>query len=386
MPTDIHMPKLSESVVEGTIIRWLKQPGDPIRLYEPLLEIETDKVSIEVPSPAAGILRSIHVPEGTTVSIGVLLARVDDPVDVSGQAAAAPAADRAFGASAPARFFSPIVRRIAQDHALNLDDIPGSGLGGRVTKQDVLRHLATRSTPQAVTTLPTDADTEVLPISPMRRAIAEHLSSAVRTAPHVTSVIEVDMQRIVQHREAQRAAFAAQGFKLSYMPYLVEAVIAGLNAVPIMNAAYTDAGIKQHRRKHIGIAVALDDGLIVPVLQNADERNLVGLARAITDLAERARAGRLAPEETRGGTFTITNHGISGSLLATPIINQGQAGILGVGSVHKRPVVITQGHDDMIAIRPICYLSLTFDHRLIDGTTGDRFLNIIKHTLETYGA
>jgi 2-oxoglutarate dehydrogenase E2 component (dihydrolipoamide succinyltransferase) len=236
--------------------------------------------------------------------------------------------------------------------------------------------------PPADLELPEDA--ELLPISPMRRTIAEHMVRSRRTAPHVTTVAEVDVSRISAHRERRKADFERQGVRLTFTPYFVQASVAGLQAVPIVNASYTDEGILMHQRIHVGVAVALDEGLIVPVIRDADEKNLLGLARAVGDLSARARGRRLSPGETQGGTFTITNHGVGGSLFAMPIINQPQAAILGIGAIQKRAVVLTQDGVDAIAVRPMCYLSLTFDHRLIDGATADQFVMAIKQFLEGY--
>jgi 2-oxoisovalerate dehydrogenase E2 component (dihydrolipoyl transacylase) len=448
MPTEIKMPQLGESVTEGTIGKWLKRPGERVEKYEALLEVTTDKVDTEVPAPAAGVVREIVVSEGTTVRVGALLAILDDdgatatrrarePAGTVGEQLPAgdgrqqPAGDVPAQAAGPP--ISPVVARLATEHNLDLRQISGTGQGGRVTKQDVLKYLDARgkeqpavlaasaketgesatelpaqptrepaihealfSGPQpGVPVMPTPAaapppatelpeDAELLPISPMRRAIAEHMVRSRRTAPHVTTVAEVDVSRIVAHRERRKTDFERQGVKLTYTPYFVLASVAGLQAVPIVNASYTDQGIVMHQRIQIGVAVALEEGLIVPVVRDADEKNLLGLGRVVNDLAERARARRLKPDETQGGTFTITNHGVSGSLFAMPIINQPQSAILGVGAIQKRAVVISQGGVDAIAIRPMCYLSLTFDHRLIDGATADQFLMTIKGFLEGY--
>jgi 2-oxoglutarate dehydrogenase E2 component (dihydrolipoamide succinyltransferase) len=314
------------------------------------------------------------------------------------------------------------------EHQLDLSKIQGTGQGGRVTKQDVLKFVEARGkqvlAPSAPPPVPPDLvmppdlaatrhrqglgtglealvdveggalpspatielpeDAELLPISPMRRAIAEHMIRSRRTAPHVTTVAEVDVSRISAHRQRRKADFERQGVRLTFTPYFVQASVAGLQAVPIVNASYTDEGIVMHRRIHVGVAVALDEGLIVPVVRDADEKNLLGLARAVGDLSERARGRRLQAGETQGGTFTITNHGVGGSLFAMPIINQPQAAILGIGAIQKRAVVLTQDGVDAIAIRPMCYLSLTFDHRLIDGATADQFVMAVKQYLEGY--
>jgi 2-oxoisovalerate dehydrogenase E2 component (dihydrolipoyl transacylase) len=431
MPTDIKMPQLGESVTEGTIGKWLKQPGEHVEKYEALLEVTTDKVDTEVPSPISGIVREIAVPEGETVRVGTLLAIVDDETDrqadneirrqaENGHNAASLSAD--LPVSRSATFVSPVVARLAAEHQLDLGKIGGSGQGGRVTKQDVLKYVESRkgepmrppervqmptpaapavrqptvlsaAAPASGETLPQPADAaqrdipedaEIIPVSPMRRLIAEHMVRSRRTAPHVTTVFEVDLSRIVTHRERHKAEFERQGVKLTYTPYFIEAAVAALQAVPPVNGSYAESGIVLHQRIHIGVAVALDEGLIVPVLRDADEKNLLGLARAVSDLSERARTRRLKPDETQGGTFTITNHGVGGSLFATPIINQPQAAILGIGAIQKRAVVISHDTGDSIAIRPMCYLSLTIDHRLLDGATADRFLAAMKVFLDGY--
>ncbi len=441
MPTEINMPQLGESVVEGTISKWLKRPGERVEKYEALLEVMTDKVDTEVPAPEAGVLREILVPEGQTVRVGTLIALLDGAETGAQPAAPAALAAHSNGAlshtavaappaavAAPAAGqsgyrgpVSPVVARLAAEHNLDLGLIAGTGQGGRVSKQDVLRYLEQRKAepaPAAPAALPAAApvaapaavpaevrpalseslarpqpsalpeelpeDAEIVPVSPMRRAIAEHMVRSRRTAPHVTSFFEVDVSRIIAHRARHKDDYERQGVKLTFTPYFVQAAVAGLQAVPLVNASYTDEGIVAHQRMHIGIAVALEDGLIVPVLRDADEKNLLGLARAVNDLSDRARARRLKSAETQGGTFTITNHGVSGSLFATPIINQPQAAIMGVGAIQKRPVVITQDGVDAIAIRPLCFVSLTIDHRLLDGAAADRFLSVLKRTIETY--
>ncbi len=448
------MPQLGESVTEGTIGRWLKRPGETVAKYEPLLEVITDKVDTEVPAPEGGTVLEILVGEGETVRVGTVIARIGAPEEaaVSVQPAAPvpasaeqsvgssateaappgptapsasaqpaapasppPAQARAVDGAARSGFISPVVARLAAEHGLDLRRITGTGQGGRVTRQDVLRYLEAREAPAPVAppatppapsqppaapaapsqppvaappgSMPAPAaslpeDAELVPLTPMRRSIAEHMERSVRTAPHVTTVMEADLSRVVAHREANQAAFERQGARLTFTPYFVQAVVAGLQQVPVMNGRFTDAGIVLNRRIHIGVAVALDEGLLVPVVRDADEKNLLGLARIINDLAERARTRRLTPDETQGGTFTISNHGVSGSLFATPIINQPQAAILGVGAIVKRPVAVTQHGVDAIAIKPMCYLSLTFDHRIADGATADAFLAAVKAALE----
>ncbi|KPV50168.1 dehydrogenase [Kouleothrix aurantiaca] len=414
MPTEIKMPQLGESVTEGTIGRWLKRPGEHVEKYEPLLEVTTDKVDTEVPAPEAGVLRSIAVPEGQTVKVGTLLAVLDS--EGNGVAAPAPAATPApaaahDAATAPGAqgFVSPVVARLAAEHNLDRARVAGTGQGGRITKQDVLKYIEARATaapaapapavppPAPVQATPAPAaapaasapatipdDAEIIPVSSMRRSIAEHMVVSRRTAPHVTTVFELDVSRIAAHRERRKADFARQGVKLTFTPYFVQAAVAALQAVPMVNGSYSEQGIVLNRRINVGVAVALDEGLIVPVLRDADEKNLLGLARAVNDLAERARTRRLKPDETRDGTFTITNHGVSGSLFATPIINQPQAAIMGIGAIQKRAVVISQGGVDAIAIRPMCYVSLTIDHRLLDGASADAFLQVVKTAIEGF--
>jgi len=402
MPTEITMPQLGESVPEGTVRRWLKQPGEPVERDEPLLEITTDKIDTELPAPAAGTLLEICVQEGATVCVGTRLGLVGKATELSPerQPERRPAPNGESSALHKPRL-SPVVARMVAEHDLDVARITGTGVGGRVSKQDVLRFLEQpqpappSERPPAPSFIPAPAgtdtppelppDAELLPLTPQRRAIAEHMLHAVRTIPHVTTVMEVDLSRILAHREQQQVAFAQQGVRLTLTAYLVQATVSALALVPSLNGRFTDAGIVQHRRKHIGVAVALSEGLIVPVIHDADEKNLLGLARAVGDLTARARDQHLRPDETQGGTFTITNHGVSGSLFATPIINRAQGGILGIGAVQKRPVVITQGGSDAIAIRPVCYCALTFDHRLCDGATADAFLSAFKRFLEAYG-
>ncbi|MEM8533885.1 MAG: dihydrolipoamide acetyltransferase family protein [Chloroflexota bacterium] len=425
MPTEIKMPQLGESVVEGTIGKWLKQPGDKVDEYEALLEVMTDKVDSEVPAPSAGVLREILVPEGETVSVGTLIAILDSAdapqtvvqetptvQQVGVNNASSRPASRSTTAGSPP--ISPVVARLVAEHNLDVSQISGTGQGGRVSKQDVLKFIDQQAQrakqPEPVATpapapqpsqpvaapppvspavpTPTTAelpeDAELIPVSPMRRIIAEHMVRSRSIAPHVTTVAEVDLSKIVTHRSRHKADFERQNVKLTFTPYFVQASVAALQAVSVLNGTYTDEGIVLNHRIHMGIAVALDEGLIVPVVRDADEKNLLGLSRAVNDLSERARTRRLKPDETQGGTFTISNHGVSGSLFATPIINQPQSGILGVGAIQKRAVVITQDGVDAIAIRPMCYISLTFDHRITDGALADQFLMTIKDYLETY--
>jgi 2-oxoglutarate dehydrogenase dihydrolipoamide succinyltransferase (E2 component) len=433
MPTQVLMPQLGESVIEGTITKWLKSVGDKVKEYDPLIEINTDKVDTEVPSPADGVLLEILVPEGTVVQAGQLLAWIgsagEEPPsggfvptpaavstehpDTDGRQAPAPTAAVAEAAVTPGRhrdlgFISPVVAKIASEHDLDLRHVQGSGQGGRITKKDVLAYLEahpTLQTPAAPVAPPTTRPApipprpvgppapafeaipgEILPLTPVRRAIAEHMLLSKHTSPHVTTVMEADLSRILAHRQANKEAFARDGVNLTFTAYFVAAAVAALQAYPVVNSSWSDEGIRLHRQINIGIATSLgEEGLIVPVVKNADGLSLLGLARAVNDLAQRARARRLQPDEVQGGTFTITNHGVSGSLFATPIINQPQAAILGVGVIQKRAVVVShETLGDVIAIRPMAYLTLTFDHRILDGAIGDYFLGKLIETLQNW--
>ncbi|MBW7881244.1 MAG: 2-oxo acid dehydrogenase subunit E2 [Caldilineaceae bacterium] len=419
MPTPVRMPQLGESVVEGTVARWLKAPGDTVAKHEPLLEITTDKIDTEVPAPAAGVLLEIMVAEGATVAAGATLAVIGAPGEslsaVTPQAGAGDASPQPAAAMRPAQddstrpsrqrpggrsFISPVVARMAAEHNLDLAAIEGTGLGGRVTKKDVEavleRQAGTLAPPETRAPVAAEVrgelgeDDVLAPLTAIRRAIAQHMVKSKQVSPHVTTIFEVDMTAVVRHREENKQPFAQKGIALTYTPYFVMAVAAALKAVPEANSSFHDNGILLHQRIHIGIAVALATGLIVPVIRDADERNLQGLARATNDLAARARNGQLRPDEVKGGTFTITNHGTGGSLVATPIINQPQSAILGVGAITKRPVVrssrasLLPSADDAIIIRPMCYLSLSFDHRVMDGAQADAFLTVVKEKLENW--
>lgn len=441
MATKVIMPQLGESVVEGTVTKWLKQEGDSVEEFEPLVEVNTDKVDTEVPSPTSGTLLKLYVEEGETVEAGTLLAFVGEPdEDIPAAAGNGPAKveekkppaqaqPRKESAQAEAvgpgkqeglGFISPVVARIASEENVDLTRVDGSGRGGRITKKDVLAYLEQRpealekqAAPPAAAPWdepasgelfrpteevferqaapePADTEGEVQPLDPVRRSIAEHMVRSKHTSPHVTTVMEADLSRIVGHREAHKQAFERDGVKLTYSAYFAAATVTALKAVPIVNASWTEDGILQHRRVNLGMAVSLGErGLIVPVIKGADEMSLRGLARSINELAQRARQGELKPDDVQGGTFTITNHGVSGSLFATPIINQPQAGILGVGAIQKRPLVIEAraedgGTTDALTIRPMAYLTLTFDHRILDGAIGDEFLGRVVKALETW--
>jgi len=434
MPTNVIMPQLGESVVEGTVTRWLKRAGEPVAEFEALLEINTDKVDTEIPAPAGGILLRVFVPEGETVRAGTLLAVIGAPGEAPAadapparpSAAAAPAADAQAGEAAVAAeharrgdlgFISPVVARIASEHNVDLAQVHGTGQGGRITKKDVLAHVEGRSEPApwetpglgelfrpteesrglhpttlpAASHSPAAAPGTVLPLNAVRKSIAEHMLRSRRTSAHVTTVVEADLCRVLAHRLANKESFARDGVNLTLTAYFVAASVAALKAVPIVNASWGEAGIVLHRAIHVGVAVSMgDEGLIVPVVKDADQRSLLALAQAVNDLSGRARAHKLTPDEVQGGTFTITNHGVSGSLFATPIINQPQCAILGVGAVQKRVVAVEAaapagGTQDVIAIRPMVYLTLTFDHRILDGALADRFLGHVVKRLEGWG-
>jgi pyruvate dehydrogenase E2 component (dihydrolipoamide acetyltransferase) len=423
MMTDVVMPQMGESIVEGTLTKWLKKPGEHVDRDEPLFEISTDKVDTEIPSPTAGTLSEVLVEEGKTVSINTVVARIEEggngaaPRPKSAEAAR-PAPSAAPPPPPPAAApltvetgaevagpLSPLVRKMAREHNLDLSRITGTGAGGRITKQDVEAYLAQPAGPPTAPPVPAppapraapaapprapavspvppagQPKIRVEPMSTMRLKIAEHMVLSKRTSAHVTTIHKVDMTKVARMRDRTKAGVQAQyGFSLTYLPFVTRAAVAALRQYPVINASIDGNNIIYHNEINIGIAVALENGLIVPVIRNADEKNVLGLQRAIVDLAGRARSRQLKPEEVQGGTFSITNFGSFGSVTATPIINQPQVAILGVGTVEKTPVVI----DDAIAIRSIAYLSLTFDHRLIDGAVGDQFVTKVRQVLEDW--
>ena len=437
---DVVMPQMGESIVEGTLTKWLKKPGDRVERDEPLFEISTDKVDTEVPSPAAGTLAEVLVQEGQTVPINTVVARIDEsgaarvatpreepavqavpPVEAAAPEPAKPAVEAAPEVEEPAAAeavgpLSPLVRRMLREHNLDPRLIKGTGAGGRITKQDVEAYLAARaqaaaaaappetpaaapppsarpeapappetppSPPEAAPLpRPEAAKVRIEPMSIMRQKIAEHMIMSRRTSAHVTTIHRVDMTRVARMRERYKAEIQQRyGFSLTYLPFITRAAAQALRAYPLLNASIDGTNIVYHNEINIGIAVALENGLIVPVIRNADEKSVIGLQRAIVDLATRARSRQLKPDEVQGGTFSITNFGSYGSLTGTPIINQPQVAILGVGVVEKAPVVVD---DDKIAIRSVCLLSLTFDHRLIDGALADQFMLKIKSVLENW--
>jgi 2-oxoglutarate dehydrogenase dihydrolipoamide succinyltransferase (E2 component) len=422
MATDVLMPQMGESIAEGTVSRWIKKAGDRVERDEPLLEISTDKVDAEIPSPATGTLTEVLVQEGQTVAVNSVVARIA----VEGEAAATktvelpkpqaeppkpapkPAAEAAAAtqnqqpatsneniASLDERRrtkSSPLVRKIAKENNVDIAQIQGSGVSGRVTKTDILGFLqqpgVAAAAPAAVAPArpqPQFAPGEsvrIEPLSVMRKKIAQHMVLSKQTSAHVTTAFEVDFTAIERLRQEHKQTYSERGAKLTYLPFIVQAVIEGLREFPIINASMDENSVIYHRELNIGIAVALEWGLIVPVLKNADEKNILGIARGISDLGERARTKKLSPEDVQGGTFTITNPGVFGGLFGTPIINQPQVAILGVGGVHKRPVVIESEAGDSIAIRSMCILTLTFDHRLIDGAVADQFMAGLKSVIE----
>jgi 2-oxoglutarate dehydrogenase dihydrolipoamide succinyltransferase (E2 component) len=422
MATQVLMPQFGESVIEGTITKWLKANGEQVEEYEPLLEVNTDKVDTEIPSPAAGTLLATLVSEGSTVRAGTLLGWIGKPgeavpeggvVQMAVAATTAPpkAAQAVYrpvqppvespvhGREAGLGFISPVVSRIAGENKVDLSQVKGTGEGGRITKKDVLAYIETRQKapapaaheqvkPPVEVSHPTPLTPgTVQPLSPVRRAIAEHMVMSKHTSPHVTTVMEADLSRVAAHRAANKDAFSRDGVNLTYSAYFAAASVAALKAFPLVNASWSPEGILLHREINLGMATSLgEDGLIVPVVKHADSLSLLGLAHSINDLSTRARSKKLQPDEVQGGTFTITNHGTNGSLFATPIINQPQCAILGVGLIQKRVVVVSDpAGGDSIAIRPMVYLSLTFDHRILDGAIADHFLGKVVELLQEWG-
>lgn len=421
--TDVVMPQMGESIVEGTLTRWLKKAGDRVERDEPLFEISTDKVDTEIPSPAAGVLAEILVEAGATVAINTVVARIGEaggaaapapaaaapaptpapaPAPVAAPAPAAPAAPAAKEDLGP---LSPLVRKMARENEIDLSTVSGTGAGGRITKQDVEAAIQPKAAPApaaappappAAAPAPAAAPSyappppraeaprvRVEPMSTMRKKIAEHMIHSKHTSAHVTTVHKVDMTNVAKIREKAKGAFQAQyGFSLTFLPFVAAATAKALREYPILNSSIDGGNILYHSDINLGIAVALDNGagLIVPVIAQADEKNVTGLQRSIVDLAARARSRQLKPDEVKGGTFAITNFGSFGSVFATPVINQPNVGILGVGTIEKTPVVI----NDAIAIRSICYLALTFDHRLVDGALADMFTGRVKQILENW--
>lgn len=426
MLVDVVMPKMGESIQEGKILRWTKKPGDKVELDETILEISTDKVDSEIPSPAAGFLSKIVVPEGETVEVGTVIAAIEtsaaslklEPApqhnapaaEKSAEAVPGQPSERRDPAEIPGksprrdgnRFYSPLVRSIAGKEGISaseLEKLEGSGLSGRVTKRDLEEYLKTRSARPHMPVPPIQsADLkemqkkypapayEVVQMDNLQQKMAEHMVRSVHTSPHVEAISECDFTRVADFRARQAERFEHQeGFKLTFMPFLVEATIRALKAFPIVNSSIEGDKVILKKSINFGIAVAAPTGLIVPVIKHADEKSFLGVARAINDLARRTRAKRLLPDEIQGGTFTLTNFGVFGNIIGTPIINQPQVAILGVGAIKKRPVVLTDlDGNDSIGIRAIGYLTLAFDHRIIDGALGGQFLAKVVANLEQY--
>jgi pyruvate dehydrogenase E2 component (dihydrolipoamide acetyltransferase) len=435
MPTDIVMPQMGESIFEGTITKWLKKPGDKVQRDEPLFEISTDKVDAEIPAPASGILQDIKVVEGNTVQVNTVVGTIAGegeaavPPPSSAKASAAvpepPAKTQAASPppAAPAEVkpttepareeeddharSSPLVRKIAREHNVNLSQVSGTGMGGRITKQDITAFLERTETtaapaasarasapaaslpapsPRPATPPPASIPGDTVPMTQMRKIISQRMIESRRTSAHVHCMFEVDITRIVQLRNKTKSAFEQRhGARLTFMPFFVRAVIIALQQFPIVNASIEGENIRYHRHVNVGIAVALDWGLIVPVLKNADELNFLGLQRGISDLGERARSKKLKPDEVEGSTFTVTNPGQFGAVFGLPIINQPNSAILGVGGIMKVPLVVTDDDgNDSIAIRSVVHLTLGYDHRLIDGAVADQFMAFVKKTLENW--
>jgi pyruvate/2-oxoglutarate dehydrogenase complex dihydrolipoamide acyltransferase (E2) component len=384
---EVTMPQMGVSVAEGTIVKWHKRPGDWVEADETICEISTDKIDTELPSPASGRLVRVMVEENQTVGVGTVLAEID-----TGAQPGQPHAAEANGDDAPDRshVISPVVRRIAADHDVDLSQVKGTGVGGRIRKRDVLAIVENGQTKER----PLHSESPYRPepangerrtaLSPIRKQIAEHMTRSHRTAAHVTTVAEVDLSRVVARRAELKEAFAARAVPLTYLAFVARATVAALQAHEVLNTSIEDEELVHHGDVNLGIAVALQDGLIVPVIPRAQRLSLEGLAAAIADLSGRARAKQLRPEDVQGGTFTITNPGQFGTVLATPIIHQPQAAILDVEAVVKRPVVVEGDDGDSIAIRPMVNLCLSFDHRALDGADAARFLGAVKARLEQW--
>ena len=413
MATKVLVPRLGEGVEEVTITKWLKKEGDSVKELEPLLEVNTDKVDTEVPAPASGVILKIEMQEGQLAKVGQLLALIGaagESVLVSGvpqPAAPATQPEMAKSVVAPASstvnrppstklgFVSPVVARIAAENSIDLSQVPGTGLNGRITKNDVLNyiqsgkpaaapavsHAAISPSPAAAPHVTPMVGDQLIKHTLIRKQIADHMIMSQAVSPHVLTVMEADMSHVVKHRTANKPAFEHDGVNLTFTAYFMMAIVAGLKAYPNVNSSWTEDGLLIHKDVNIGMATSLgEEGLIVPVIKGADNLSLLAMARTVNDLAIRARSRKLQPDEVKGGTFTLTNHGISGSLFAMPIINQPQCGILGVGALQKRAVVV----EDAIAIRPMVYLSFVFDHRILDGASADSFLAKVKQALENW--
>ena len=431
MPTDVVMPQMGESIVEGTITKWLKKPGDKVQRDEPLFEISTDKVDAEIPAPASGVLQEIKVSEGNTVQVNTVVGVIGEGNGASApapsKAAAPPPAHAETRPPAPSAKkeavptpppmpapvspqeqedeeadvrSSPLVRKLAREHNVDLAQVHGTGTGGRVTKQDILDYVEHRGEDRVLTRTPARPPSvepasspapaaipgDLVPMSQMRKIIAQRMVESRRASAHVHAMFEVDLTRIVNLRNKLKNSFEQRhGARLTFMPFFVRAAIIAIQQFPIVNASVEGESIRYHRHVNAGIAVALDWGLIVPVLKNADDLNVLGLQRGITDLGERARNKKLMPADVEGATFTITNPGQFGAVFGLPIINQPNAAIMGVGGITKQPLVITdKDGNDSIAIRSVVHLTLGYDHRIIDGAVADQFMAVVKKTLENW--
>ena len=414
MATSVKMPQLGESITEGTISKWLKKPGDQVKKYEGLVEIITDKVNAEVPAPLTGVLKEIKVQEGATVTVGTEIAVIEESVTAGAAQRSAPVAPTAAapadavavpspgpgegqgGGSETRTRLSPAVRALIDEHRISdaeLSRIEGSGIGGRISKKDVEDYVAKRTQPaaangerqQAATghaTAPAQTPGTTVPLSPMRRAIANNMLKSKQTIPHAWTVAEVDMTNVVRFRQKVKESFRQrEGVDLTYVPIIVKAVVEGLKAVPVLNASWTDQGVLLHKDINVGVAVSVDDGLIVPVIHEADRMSIAGLAKATDDLAKRARAGKLGIPDVQGATFTVNNPGTFGTILSYSIIAPPQAGILAMDAIVKRPVVV---EGDAIAVRSMMNLCLSFDHRVLDGVSAARFLQGVRRWLEGF--
>ena len=408
MAIKVLVPLLGEGVEEVTVIKWLKKEGDSVNELEPLLEVNTDKVDTEIPAPVSGMVLKIVAEEGVPAKVGEILAFIGDAGESveSGEVESAATVKPTVNSeqlsveqptqqairSTDLGFISPVVAKIAAEHGVNLQQVQGTGLNGRITKNDVFAFVeGSRSKVQDQTVQPvTFQPSNLKPIegdhlikhTTIRKQIADHMVMSKHTSPHVLTVMEADMSRVTKHRAANKEIFARDGVNLTFTAYFMMAIVAGLKNYPIVNSSWSDEGVLVHKAVNIGMATSLgEEGLIVPVIKGADNLSLLAMARSVNDLANRARSKKLQPDDVKGGTFTLTNHGISGSLFAFPVINQPQCGILGVGAMQKR-VVVTEG--DAIAVRPMVYLSFVFDHRILDGASADWFLAKVKETLENW--
>ncbi len=423
MATKVLVPLLGEGVEEVTVSKWLKHEGDQVKELEPLVEVNTDKVDTEIPAPISGMVLRIEMQEGQPAKVGQLLAVIGKEGEIveGGKGPGAPAAEKASGSKAqdqkpevvgvkkdverltsnvyaPSKevgFISPVVAKIAAEKGVDLNQVQGTGLNGRITKNDVLRFAeggGARAAagpvreepargPQSAAAMSGDL---LIKHSLMRKQIAEHMVNSAHTSPHVLTVMEADMSRVMAHRAANKEIFDRDGINLTYTAYFMMAIVAGLKAHPLVNSSWTEDGVNMHKAINLGMATSLgEDGLIVPVIKGAENFSLLAMARTINDLGNRARTKKLQPDDVRGGTFTLTNHGTAGSLFAMPIINQPQCGILGTGVMQKRAVVVTDADGyDSVAIRPMVYLSFVFDHRILDGASADAFLGKVKDALE----